>query len=63
MSPERNTKSSEQINRSRADKLDVAVPDISSVVFIILKLCFISSRDWEMLVLNVLCISLLMEKS
>lgn len=52
MSPERNTKGSEQLNRSREDKLDAAIPDISSVVFIILKLCFLSSRNSEMLVLN-----------
>lgn len=52
MSPERNTKGSEQLNRSREDKLDAAIPDISSVVFIILKLCFLSSRNSEMLVSN-----------
>lgn len=62
MSPERNTKSSEQINRSREDELDVAIPDISSVVFIILKLCFISSKRLGNACFECLCASLLTEK-
>lgn len=52
MSPERNTKESEEINRSTEVVLDVAILYISSVACIILKLCFISSRDKEVLVLN-----------